>query len=194
MNSKSISKTLIILCLFVTTVSQAQTNDFGDNRSGKTVRDLGDILQIVLPSVAVLTTVVVGDKEGTWQFAKSFGVNFAATYALKYIIDKPRPVGAKDGKAFPSGHTSAAFVSASFIQQRYGWKYGVPAYLLAGFVGYSRIEGVPQRHDGWDVLGGILVGVGSTYLFTTPYQKEHLELSFGRTEYNSYLVGFKYKF
>ena len=133
------------------------------------------------------------DKKGLWQFTKSYGTTLALTYALKYAIDKPRPDGRTDGKAFPSGHTAVAFSGASFLQRRYGWEYGIPAYAVAGLVAYTRIEGINDRHDGWDVLGGVLVGVGSTYLFTTPYQKEHYELSF-KSGGGNYLVGFKYKF
>ena len=88
---------------------------------------------------------------------------------MKRIIRKKRPEGSTAYNAFPSGHTSSAFQGASFIQRRYGWKFGLPAYVLAGFVGYSRIEGLNDRHDFWDVLGGAAVGIGSTYLFTKPF-------------------------
>ncbi len=94
-------------------------------------------------------------------------------------------------RAFPSGHTSTAFQSASFIQKRYGWEYGIPAYALAGFTGYSRLNA--QKHDGWDVLAGAVVGIGSTYLFTTPYQREHFELSFKSGD-GDYLIGIIYKY
>jgi membrane-associated PAP2 superfamily phosphatase len=146
-----------------------------------------------MPAVVALSTLIIEDKEGGWQFVKGFGTNLAITYALKYAINKPRPAGATDGHAFPSGHTSVAFHGAAFAQQRYGWKYGIPAYAIAGFVGYSRMAGINERHDGWDVLGGIIVGVGSSYLFTTPYQKEHIELSFSGTN-NQYLIGINYTF
>ncbi|HZJ19986.1 MAG TPA: PAP2 family protein, partial [Pricia sp.] len=73
------------------------------------------------------------------------------------------------------------------------WKYGVPAYLVAGFVGYSRLEGVNDRHDGWDVLAGAAVGIGSTYLFTTPYARDHFELSL-KSGGGDYLIGLNYKF
>lgn len=86
-----------------------------------------------------------------------------ATYVLKYAINKRRPDGSTDGKAFPSGHTAVSFSEASFLQRRYGWEYGIPAYAVAGLVAYTRIEGIDDRHDGWDILGGIVVGVGSTY-------------------------------
>lgn len=153
----------------------------------------GHILHYALPAAAGLSTLIVGDSEGSWQFVKSFSANLAATYTLKFAFDKPRPEGATDGLAFPSGHTSVAFNSAAFIQKRYGWEYGVPAYILAGFVGYSRIEGLNDRHDLWDVLGGVVTGIGSAYLFTTPYARDHMDLTFSQQD-GYYTIGFVYKF
>ncbi|WP_162558713.1 phosphatase PAP2 family protein [Robertkochia solimangrovi] len=153
----------------------------------------GDYLQHAPALAAIITIIAKKDRKGFWEFSKSYGTTLGLTYILKYAIDKPRPDGRTDGKAFPSGHTAAAFSGASFLQRRYGWEYGIPAYAVAGFVAYSRVEGINDRHDGWDILGGIIVGVGSTYLFTTPYQKEHYELTFKSGDGN-YLVGFTYKF
>lgn len=184
-----------LLSFLLTSYYLQSQNDtsYKEVKTEKTIQDIGDVLNYSMPIAAGLTTIIVGDKKGAWQFAKGFTTNLALTYGLKYAINKPRPEGATDGHAFPSGHTSVAFQSASFIQRRYGWEYGIPAYLLSGFVAYSRLEGLNDRHDGWDVLGGIIVGVGSTYLFTTPYQKEHFELTFSGQKGN-YLLGFKYKF
>lgn len=157
------------------------------------LQNVGDYAQHA-PALASLVVILVKkDKKGFWQFAKSYGTTLGLTYALKYAIDKPRPDGRTDGKAFPSGHTAVAFSGASFLQRRYGWEYGIPAYAIAGIVAYSRLEGIDDRHDGWDILGGVVVGVGSTYLFTTPYQKEHYELSF-KSGGGDYLIGLKYKF
>ncbi|WP_046743868.1 phosphatase PAP2 family protein [Kordia zhangzhouensis] len=159
----------------------------------KTIQDTGDVIQIALPATAFISTLIMDDGKGSWQFIKSFGTNLGVTYLLKYAINKPRPDGATDGHAFPSGHTSTAFQSAAFIQKRYGWKYGIPAFALAGFVAYSRIEGLNDRHDGWDVLGGIVVGIGSSYLFTTPYKRDHFKLTFSK-ENNIYQLGLLYRF
>lgn len=182
----------LLMCCLVLQLN-AQMGSSKELRNEKTVQTIGDVIHLAMPVAAGLTTLIINDKDGSWQMVKSFTVNLGLTYALKYTINKPRPEGAKDGHAFPSGHTSVAFQSASFIQRRYGWKYGIPSYALAGFVAFSRLEGLNDRHDGWDVLGGIVVGVGSSYLFTTPYQKEHFELSFS-TQDDSYLVGLTYKF
>ena len=159
----------------------------------RAVEHFGDIGQFV-PAAASATLILLNkDEQGAWQFLKGMSANLTLTYIVKYTLDKPRPEGAVDGKAFPSGHTSFAFQGASFIQRRYGWGYGIPAYAIASFVAYSRVEGINDRHDIFDVLGGALVGIGSSYLFTTPYQKEHFELTFNGS-HDQVAIGFKYKF
>lgn len=64
--------------------------------------------------------------------------DLAVGYGLKYAIGKSRPAG-HEGPAFPSIHSAVAFAGASYIQRRYGWKFGAPAYALAVYVGWSRI-------------------------------------------------------
>ncbi len=156
----------------------------------KTLQSTSDVLVFTIPAAALASTFIKGDTQGTWQFTKGFALNQAVTFGLKYAIGKKRPYNNGE-RAFPSGHTSTTFQSAAFLQRRYGWKYGVPAYTLAAFTGYCRIEA--QKHDGWDVLAGAVVGIGSSYLFTTPYQKEHMELTFTSWD-DAYLLGFTYKF
>ncbi len=179
----SIVKRLLI-CSFILLYFQ---NVFSQN---ETVKTSGDVILFVLPIAAIGSTLIHKDKKGTWQFAKGFLVNGAVSYGLKAIINKERPDGS-NSNSFPSGHTSITFQSASFIQKRYGWKYGIPAYLLSSFTGYSRLNA--DKHDIVDILAGAAIGIGSTYLFTTPYQQEHMELSFSNGDGN-YLVGFKFKF
>lgn len=183
---------LIGFIFSVTTLTAQVDESPREIRTEKAIQDTGDIIQLGLPIIAVFATFLEDDRQGTWQFVKSFGFNLGITYALKYAINKPRPDGATDGYAFPSGHTSVAFQSASFIQRRYGWKYGIPVYVLAGFVAYSRIEGLNDRHDGWDVLGGIITGIGSSYLFTTPY-KDKLKFTLTAAQ-DQFLIGFTLKF
>ena len=160
------------------------------NAQSTIIEATGDVLLFVMPATALTSTLVVEDYKGTWQFAKGFAMNQVISIGLKHAINKRRPLNNGD-YAFPSGHTSTAFQSAAFIQKRYGWHYGIPAYALAGFTGFSRINA--KRHDGWDVLAGALVGIGSAYLFTTPYQQEHFELSFKSGD-GDYLIGIIYKY
>lgn len=150
----------------------------------------GDIGLLVVPVAALSASLIKGDKEGTWQFTKGFVLNQAVTYGLKISINKSRP-DFSDNNAFPSGHTSTAFHGASFIHRRYGFKYSIPAYVISGFTAFSRIGA--DKHDGFDILAGAIIGIGSTYLFTTPYQQKHIELTFNSSDGN-YLLGFTYKF
>ncbi|MGI9550683.1 MAG: phosphatase PAP2 family protein [Aurantibacter sp.] len=174
--------------LFLGLLSLFWANDL--QSQNKTLESIGDVFLFALPATSLGTTLAVGDKKGTKQFVKGLLLNQALTFGLKEAINKPRPFD-NGNKAFPSGHTSTTFQAASFIQKRYGWKYGIPAYALASFTGYSRIE--TKRHDGWDVLAGALIGIGSTYIFTTPYQKEHFALTYSGGK-NQHLIGFSYKF
>jgi hypothetical protein len=163
---------LIILFLFLI-VNLALAEDFEDNPAVSTA---GDIIQIAIPSSGYLATLFLGDKEGQYMFYKSFLVNTALTHSLKYIINRPRPEG-NGNYAFPSGHTASAFQGAAFIERRYGWKWGIPSYLLASFVGYSRIEGESDMHDIWDVLGGAALGISTSYFFTDKYEENKLNVS-----------------
>ena len=172
---------LLLLAILFSTMLKAQD---------KTITTLGDVLIFTMPATALGTSIITGDQKGTWQFTKGFLLNQALTIGLKTTIDKPRP-DLSNNSSFPSGHTSITFQSAAFIQKRYGWKYGAAAYALAGFTGYSRIQA--DKHDGWDVLAGAIIGVGSSYIFTTPYQKEHMEITFKSSD-DHYLLGLKYKF
>lgn len=179
-------KTLCFIVLAVVLLFNSQTGYA--QKSG--IETAGDIGLIVVPAAALTATLLKGDKQGTWQFTKGFLLNQGTTYVLKVALNKPRPKGNGDN-AFPSGHTSTTFQAASFIHKRYGFKYSIPAYAIAGFTAFSRIDA--DKHDGWDVLAGAVVGIGSTLIFTTEYQQEHMELTFN-TDEGDYLLGFKYKF
>jgi len=136
----------------------------GDGRAGVDAEVAGDALGILLPFYALAHTAVVKDREGTKQLALSLGVSVATTLALKLTIDKQRPDDSGHD-SFPSGHTAAAFGGAAFLQRRYGWGYGAPAYALATFVGWSRVHA--DRHRVEDVVAGAAISLASAYYFVS---------------------------
>ncbi len=129
-----------------------------------TLEKSGDALLLLLPAAAFATTFYHDDHKGRVQLYESAGINLATTLALKYAIDKTRPDGS-DENSFPSGHTSVTFQAASFIYNRYGTNYGLAAYALAAYTGYTRVQS--NKHYIEDVLAGAAIGVLSTYTFTT---------------------------
>ena len=155
-----------------------------------TTQKIGDVILFVLPVATAGTSLIKGDNQGVWQFTKGFVMTEALTYGLKLSINKTRPDLSNDN-AFPSGHTSTVFHSAGYIHRRYGFKYSIPAYALAGFTAASRIDS--KKHDIVDVLAGTAIGLGSNLLFTTEYQQKHMELSYTSFDGN-HMQGFTYKF
>lgn len=158
---------VVSLCL-LSSLSQAQSYHKG-------VRISGDVLAAGLPVAALVTTLVEKDYQGTKQLVFS-GVSAAAvTYILKAAVDKRRPDGS-NLNSFPSAHSAAAFAGATFLQRRYGWKFGVPAYVLSTYVAWSRVYA--KKHDVWDVAAGAAIGAAASLIFTRPFaDKHHLVLS-----------------
>jgi len=122
----------------------------------------GDIGAVILPAGAAVGALVVKDHQGLGQLALAYASTMAVVYILKPTVDRTRPDGG--GQSFPSGHAASAFAGAAFLQQRYGWRLGVPAYALATYVGWSRVEA--DRHHPSDVVASAAIGIGANLLFT----------------------------
>lgn len=135
------------------------------------IETMGDIFQILIPASAYGYTLYEGDKKAEMEFYQSFGTTIGLTHLLKYTVQEERPDGT-DSLSFPSGHTSSAFGGASFIHRKYGWKNAIVPYMLASFVGYSRVHA--EKHYVHDVVAGAALAIASTWYFVTP--SVHLEL------------------
>lgn len=84
-------------------------------------------------------------------------VSGVITDGLKLATDRTRPDGGSH--SFPSGHTSTAFATAAVLQSHFGWKVGVPAYVLAGYVATSRVANA--HHFASDVVFGAGIGLAA---------------------------------
>lgn len=92
-------------------------------------------------------------------------------FILKPLFARPRPcdirpemlilVARPSGWSFPSGHTASAF-AAAFALWMQNRKLGVPALVLAAFIGFTRLY--LYVHFPTDVLGGILLGLAAGWL------------------------------
>lgn len=159
----------VIVCLFLFCfASNAQQIEISKTR--KHIRTSGDIMAGVIPAACLATTLALQDWEGLKQGAFSGVLTLGVSCGLKYLVDKERPDRSND-RSFPSLHTGVSFTGAAFLQRRYGWKWGAPAYALASYVGWSRVYS--KKHDWWDVTAGVAMGIGSAYLFTKPFAQKH---------------------
>ncbi len=123
-------------------------------------RQIGDRLQIALPSIAFACSVLNGS---AGEYALRFATMMIAAHGSKHALGQApiniRPDGGDLG--FPSAHTSAAALGASSIVHECISGHPVAKALVvisAGFVGGSRIDS--DRHDIWQVLAGALLGWG----------------------------------
>ena len=112
-------------------------------------------------------------RHNAYEMLIATGINIAATGGLKTVFNRTRPsdkypndvfvLTVSRDHSFPSGHTSMAFATATSLSLLYKkWYVVAPAYLWAGCVGYSRLY--LGKHYPTDILGGAVVGVGSSYL------------------------------
>ncbi len=135
----------------------------------KRVEKSTDVLALVPAAAGLTASLVMKDWKGTKQLALSGVTAVAVNYALELSIRKQRPDGTGN-HAFPSTHAMAAFTGATFLQQRYGWKYGLPAYIVSGYVAFGRVYG--KKHDVWDVLAGAAIGAGCSFIYTRKFAKD----------------------
>lgn len=100
-------------------------------------------------------------------------LNGAITDGLKAVVPRTRPDG--DPYSFPSGHTSSAFATAAVLQRHLGWRVGVPSYLMAAYVGSSRLAA--SRHFATDVVFGAALGITAGRAVTFNVRQQRLALA-----------------
>lgn len=111
-------------------------------------------------------------KNQSFEHMASIGLAMGISTILKYSIKRKRPyeshsyltpMGIENTPSFPSGHTTAAFVTATNLSLTFKkWYVIVPAYAYASFSGLTRMYG--RVHYTSDVLVGALIGMGSSFL------------------------------
>jgi len=128
----------------------------------------GDIITVLFPLVTFGIAYEKDDVEGEKQWLRDLGVNEVLNTGLRVAFNGTswgrRPDGSSYG--FPSGHAGFVFSQAGFLQERYGWKYGVPALAMATVVSYIRVR--EDKHHWRDVIAGGALGYGVAMITVTP--------------------------
>lgn len=92
-----------------------------------------------------------------FDMLQALALSQGLTQAIKVVGQRDRPTG--ECCAFPSGHASAAFATASVIERHLGYRGAVPTYLVASYVAASRLH--DNRHFLSDVVFGSALGIAS---------------------------------
>ena len=110
-------------------------------------------LSVGIPIGIAITGFIMHDnklKQDALYMGAAFFVSSIVTQSTKHLVNKERPfdkypfIVKRDdeggGMTFPSGHTSAAFCTATSLALRYHkWYVIAPAYLFATSVGWARM-------------------------------------------------------
>ena len=146
----------------------------------------GTSVMTVIPVTALASAYLKGDSEGEKQWLRNLLanqlLNSAARLGFNYTSLGKRPDGS--GYGFPSGHVAFAGSGAAFLEERYGWEYGLPAWLATGYVAYVRVDN--EDHHWRDVVAASVLSFAVGKLFVTPENALHLAPVIGPD-----LIGFR---
>ncbi|MFT5095107.1 MAG: hypothetical protein ACI93T_003954 [Porticoccaceae bacterium] len=101
----------------------------------------------------------------------AYAINGLSTVAIKGVANTDRPTDRwNNGEyGFPSFHASSSTAIAAVLDEYYGPSAGLPAYALAGLIGWSRID--QRDHDLSDVVFGAAMG----YVIGKSVARHHLK-------------------
>lgn len=176
LSSLVVSSALLSAASFANNSIQTSTTD--------SIVEAGDLLQILVPATGYFATWMHGDWQGAEQLTYSILTTGAIVHGGKFIVSRNRPNNS-NWSSFPSGHTASAFSGASFLQSRYGAKWGIPAYAAATFVGISRIHG--NKHYAGDVTAGATIAFLVNQYFVSPYRMDGVMFNAQSTGDGAYL-------
>lgn len=133
-----------------------------------------DVITGTMPLAAFAIAHYKDDGAGEGQFFRSNAASLLLTTTLRVAFNETswgeRPNG--NQYAFPSGHVAFVTAQAAFLQERFGWQYGLPAYALVGYVAWVRVD---TDHHRWrDVVAGAALSMATAKLFVTPHDAVHV--------------------
>jgi membrane-associated phospholipid phosphatase len=133
-----------------------------------------DVLTAVVPLTGLAVAYFTDDVEGQKQWLRNTTVNQVLVSALRIGFNETslgeRPNGNPYG--FPSGHQAFIMSGATFLGERYGWKWGTPAYMAAAYVAYVRVD--EDKHHWRDVLAASALAYGVALVTVTPENATYL--------------------
>jgi hypothetical protein len=118
---------------------------------------------------------VAGDSEAirkSTMMIRATAYTGLVTTGIKELHLEERPRKNGDLNSFPSGHASNAFAFAGTIFRNHGWVLGAPAFAMAAFVGFSRMN--DNAHYLHDVVFGATIGLSYALGLDTEWStKDH---------------------
>jgi membrane-associated phospholipid phosphatase len=152
----------------------------------------GTAVAIALPLAATgISLLHDRDWDGLGELVVSTGLTVGTSLILKRLVHERRPDGS-DFQSFPSDTAALADSSADYLWTRYGWKYGLPAYLAASFVDYTRTNA--KKHHWYDVAASGAIAFAFNYAIVTRYHRSNRYALTAEAEPDGMYLRFAMKF
>jgi undecaprenyl-diphosphatase len=148
---------------------------YPDNPTYKTFTSAAYPVALGLPIGIMAVSLITDNEQGkkiSYEMMGGLVLSAAGTGILKQLINRPRPYETytdiypdvrESGNAFPSGHTSLSFSTATtLLLTTKKWYIAAPAYMWGCGVGYSRMY--LGQHYPSDVVVGAATGAAGAYL------------------------------
>ena len=155
-----------LTCAAIGAAQPCAASPHGWDKASSAGRDL-------LIAAALGVPAIQGDWRGDLEAGGSLLLATGISYGLKRSFAEERP-DHSGRRSFPSGHSADAFAAAATLENRYGWKAGLPAFALAGFVATARVQA--RKHHWYDSVAGAVIGTGSGFLLTSRHDS-HVRLT-----------------
>lgn len=135
--------------------------------SSTSFRTAGNIVTIALPVTAIGITLLHDDWRGLGEFAVSTTLTVGSAYVIRQIVRQRRP-DHSDFHSLTPPDVALVDSSADYLWSRYGWRYGIPAYLASAVVGYALTD---QKKNHWyDTLASGALAFGFNYAIVDRYR------------------------
>lgn len=86
---------------------------------------------------------------------EAFAAATALVFPIKFAVGRKRPDGS-DSRSFPSERAASVFAMATIVNAYHGPFFGVPSYVFASLLSFSRIES--NKHFFSDIVAGAAIG------------------------------------
>ncbi len=135
---------------------------FGGERVAPVIGSIGNVVGNAVTLGTAAGVMFYTSYRGGNERYKSMSFDLSEVLVLDAIVSSSMKVAVRRDRpdesnhySFPSGHASGTTAAATVISHYYP-KATIPAFLVAGFVGFSRIE--KNRHWLSDVVAGHAIG------------------------------------
>ncbi|HEX4303490.1 MAG TPA: hypothetical protein VHZ78_11915 [Rhizomicrobium sp.] len=139
------------------------------------LRKAANIITIALPVTAIGVSLLHHeDWKGIEEFAVSAGLTVGTAYLLRQSIRDRRP-DHSDYHGLTPPDLALADASSDYLWSRYGWRYGVPAWIASGVVSYALTDG--RKNHWYDTLGTGVIAFGFNYALVDRYHPGRFHVS-----------------